>query len=337
MSVKYESTKDIKVSSSVVDQIIGQDEAVRIIKKAAKQRRHVLLIGDPGTGKSLLGQATAELLPKERLADILSFPNPSDDNVPVVSSVPRGEGKVIVSRAKIQSMSSFKNQGILMFLLVIVASLLPYYFWRKGFISDVIYAASMITGMVFIVGFLIFLNLNKRVRNSSVAVPRLLVDNSDKSNVPFVDATGAHAGALLGDVLHDPLQSLLGSNNISHVHVSYGKTKTVQLQQSKIMDKVDDLLNKKEIIRKGTYKATFLGKNELNVLAEKQGVIEPVEVLSVNKYYRKGNLIKIATQSGRELIVTPEHKVAIKSFLNKIRYVRADKIRSWHRLVVFDP
>ena len=29
--------------------------AVNIIKKAAKQRRHVLLIGEPGTGKSMLG------------------------------------------------------------------------------------------------------------------------------------------------------------------------------------------------------------------------------------------------------------------------------------------
>ncbi len=336
MALKYESTKDIKVSSSVVDQIVGQDEAVRIIKKAAKQRRHVLLIGDPGTGKSLLGQATAELLPRERLKDIVSLPNPADDNVPLINTMPKGEGKAFVTRMKLQAMSSFKNQSIVMFLLVLVVSLLPYYFWRKGFISDVIYAASMITGILFIVGFMIFLNLNKRVRSSSVSVPRLLVDNSDKSNVPFIDGTGAHAGALLGDVLHDPLQSLLGSNNISHTRVGYGKTKMVQLQQSKIMDSVDDLLNKKEIIRKGTYKAAFLDKNELNVLAEKQGIIEPVDVLSVNKYYRKGNLIKIATQSGKELIVTPEHKVAIKSFLNKIRYVRADKIRPWHKLVVFD-
>ncbi|MFH1210303.1 MAG: ATP-dependent protease LonB [archaeon] len=207
MVLKYSSTKDIKVSQSIADQIVGQDEAVNIIKKAARQKRHVLLIGDPGTGKSMIGQAVAELLPKERLKDILSLPNPMDDNVPVIQTVPRGDGKALVNRAKLQSMSSFKNQSIIMFLLVLVISLLPYYFWRKGQISDVIYAASMITGIIFIVGFIIFLNLNRRTRSTSIAVPRLLVDNSDKDKVPFVDATGAHAGALLGDVLHDPLQS----------------------------------------------------------------------------------------------------------------------------------
>jgi Lon-like ATP-dependent protease len=35
----------------------------------------------------------------------------------------------------------------------------------------------------------------------------VLVDNHQKGKAPFWDATGSHAGALLGDVLHDPLQS----------------------------------------------------------------------------------------------------------------------------------
>ncbi|MEM3795843.1 MAG: ATP-dependent protease LonB, partial [Archaeoglobaceae archaeon] len=38
-------------------------------------------------------------------------------------------------------------------------------------------------------------------------VPKLLVDNSEKRTAPFEDATGAHAGALFGDVRHDPFQS----------------------------------------------------------------------------------------------------------------------------------
>ena len=45
------STKNIKIPKKLVDQVLGQEEAVLIIKKAALQRRHVLLIGDPGTGK----------------------------------------------------------------------------------------------------------------------------------------------------------------------------------------------------------------------------------------------------------------------------------------------
>ena len=38
-------------------------------------------------------------------------------------------------------------------------------------------------------------------------VPKLLVNNESKNTAPFVDATGSHAGALLGDVRHDPYQS----------------------------------------------------------------------------------------------------------------------------------
>jgi Lon-like ATP-dependent protease len=41
----------------------------------------------------------------------------------------------------------------------------------------------------------------------TVITPKLLVTNQGKTIAPFVDGTGAHAGALLGDVRHDPFQS----------------------------------------------------------------------------------------------------------------------------------
>jgi len=41
-----------EIPEKLIDQVMGQEEAVKIIKKAALQRRHVLLIGNPGTGKS---------------------------------------------------------------------------------------------------------------------------------------------------------------------------------------------------------------------------------------------------------------------------------------------
>ena len=63
---KFRSTKELSVPSRIIEQVIGQTDAVKIIKKAARQRRHVLLIGEPGTGKSLLGLGLAELLPREK-------------------------------------------------------------------------------------------------------------------------------------------------------------------------------------------------------------------------------------------------------------------------------
>jgi Lon-like ATP-dependent protease len=38
-------------------------------------------------------------------------------------------------------------------------------------------------------------------------IPKLAVSNYDKEHAPYIDGTGTHAGALLGDVRHDPFQS----------------------------------------------------------------------------------------------------------------------------------
>jgi Lon-like ATP-dependent protease len=44
-------------------------------------------------------------------------------------------------------------------------------------------------------------------RQDMLIVPKLLVGHDPEDMPPFVDATGSHAGALLGDVRHDPFQS----------------------------------------------------------------------------------------------------------------------------------
>lgn len=204
--LEYKTTADIVIGDSIINQVMGQDTAVKIIKKAALQRRHVMLIGEPGTGKSMLGMALAELLPSEKLSDILAYPNINDENQPIIKEIPAGKGREIVAKARLESKMVTKNQNILFFVVFIILSVLPYYFWQKGYYSDIIFAAMLIIMAVSFVGFLLSMSVNKR-NQSKVLIPKVVVDNHRKKKVPFMDATGAQAGALLGDVLHDPFQS----------------------------------------------------------------------------------------------------------------------------------
>ncbi len=196
LGVEFETTAEIKVPEKLIDQVIGQDHAVEVIKTAATQRRHVLLIGEPGTGKSMLGQAMAELLPTENLEDILVFPNPEDENMPKIKTVPACQGRRIVERyrEKAKSQESVKSYILLFVMFTVMFALFLQFS-----------ATTLLMGIFVIILTMMALS-NMRFKNT-VLVPKLLVDNCGRTKAPFIDATGAHAGALLGDVRHDPFQS----------------------------------------------------------------------------------------------------------------------------------
>ncbi len=205
--ISMKSTKTIPVPEKIVDQVVGQDEAVKIIKKAALQRRHVLLIGDPGTGKSMLGLALAELLPKSELKDIIAMPNPNDENNPLIKTLPAGTGREEVKKYNLDAKEVIKNNNFLLFIVAILTLIAPWWI-RYRYQSDLMFTAFFLGGMLFLAAFAIMVSMGPRMFKAGfIIAPKVIVDNYGNKQAPFFDATGAHAGALLGDVLHDPFQS----------------------------------------------------------------------------------------------------------------------------------
>jgi Lon-like ATP-dependent protease len=203
-----ETTADVAVPERLVDQVIGQERAREVILKAASQRRHVMMIGAPGVGKSMLAKALSELLPRRELQDVLVFHNPDDSNAPRVRTAPAGTGEEIVAAHREEARRQGRSRRLLLWLAIL--GILGY---------GILIAGSLF--MAFLAAAVVWFIFRSRGRKSRVMVPNLLVGNGDRRTAPFVDATGAHAGALLGDVRHDPYQSG-GMETPSHDRVEAG-------------------------------------------------------------------------------------------------------------------
>jgi Lon-like ATP-dependent protease len=206
--LEIETTDEIEIPDRLVDQVIGQDHARDVVQKAAKQRRHVMMIGTPGTGKSMLAKAMSELLPKEDLQDVLVYHNPDDGNEPKVRTVPAGKGDQIIEAHKEEARKRNQMRSFLMW--VIIAIVVGY---------SLLIAQRPLLGIL--AAGVIYLAFRYGSRGSDAMIPNLLVNHADETAAPFEDATGAHAGALLGDVRHDPFQSG-GMETPSHDRVEPG-------------------------------------------------------------------------------------------------------------------
>ncbi|MBO6084497.1 MAG: ATP-dependent protease LonB, partial [Candidatus Methanomethylophilaceae archaeon] len=197
----FGTTAEVEIPDMMADRVIGQDAAVNVIRKAASQRRHVMLIGEPGTGKSMLANSMVEFLPKDELEDVVAYHNPEDFNEPRIRVLPAGKGKAIVDEQKAQAaaMRARKNNTLIYVIGLIVVIGVVYFIYSGN---------ATLLWISVLAGFLIFMIYRTPgQRTETVIVPKLLVGHERGDMPPFVDATGTHAGALLGDVRHDPFQA----------------------------------------------------------------------------------------------------------------------------------
>lgn len=232
IKAKFKTTADIPVPAKLADQVIGQEKAVEIVRKAASQKRNLFLIGEPGSGKSMIAQAMAELLPVEKLEDVLIAPNPADRNNPRVLVAQAGQGRAVVEQERKRSMERAAlaelrpDTNVIMLVALLFALSIGVAIYLKLF-SDIILAAFIIVGAMFMGIMLFTYSFAGGLKNLRMGgaegeeVPKVLIDSTGKKTAPFIEATGARAGSLLGDVRHDPYQSG-GLGTPPHMRVEAG-------------------------------------------------------------------------------------------------------------------
>ena len=214
--IDIKSTEQVPIPEKLVDQVIGQEAASIVVRKASEQRRHMIMVGEPGTGKSMLARSMTEFLPKEQLEDVLVYRNHEDENEPKVRTVPAGRGsRLIAERRNYVRVQRERTNRTLLFIALIIGAALLLATISSGEILTFIFGS-------FILIFGYFFLRSRLTAGDEANIPKLLIKHERSEEPPFVDATGNLAGALLGDVRHDPFQSGADLATPAHERVEPG-------------------------------------------------------------------------------------------------------------------
>jgi Lon-like ATP-dependent protease len=266
----FKSTKDYPIAKKLLSWVIGQDNVLKevylcldewlyklkylqkakwympwleaenekpLISKTLTPGPYLLLLGEPGTGKSLIGKAMADYLNdlykqhKIKRFDVLCWDNRILPNNPRISIHPAGQGKDIIQvKTKIQSRKSFFQRwgtkalmgflggfGTLLLSIAIMNIMNNLRFGLSNAIirNEVLMPLSIGGSLFFFVFFIWQFGRMFSVNNNNNAgmiggatrssAPKLLVNTT--KDIPFIDATGHGSSQLFGSIAWDPYQT----------------------------------------------------------------------------------------------------------------------------------
>ncbi|ENN96217.1 peptidase S16, Lon-like protease [Methanocaldococcus villosus KIN24-T80] len=210
-SVKFKTTEELpEPSPRLIDQVIGQDEAVRIVLSAVKNKRNVILLGDPGVGKSMIVKAVGEIL--QDIVDfkpyyVIAKPNLKNMERPIVEVI---DGEYKEEKIEIPKVD-FKSPNTFYLILVMIAAILLSEYLLRFVPEKYLLAAISITSLIVLIfGFVIILSAiigSSRSGMGNTYSPADLkpVVLYECKKMPLVRASAYNVTRLLGDVKHCPL------------------------------------------------------------------------------------------------------------------------------------
>ncbi len=109
----FEDTSEIRVPDDPIEQVIFQDRAKKTIRKIAHKRGHILMVGRPGTGKSMLAGMLQDVL-TQSLHDyirphdsILAYPGKDRNHIRIAYEDPAAADRLIEDlQARLESIAS---------------------------------------------------------------------------------------------------------------------------------------------------------------------------------------------------------------------------------------
>ncbi|MBS3068848.1 ATP-dependent protease LonB [Candidatus Micrarchaeota archaeon] len=160
---------------------------------------------------------TSALRPQKKEQDSQSpLPEKKEETEP-------GLGRLTIDSGKMRSAPAMGGASSGLLFLLLIMGVIIFLYATNSFNNDnkwFVLAAILGAGVFFLLWR--FTNtVGRRMGFTDTNEPKLIVDNTGRKTAPFMDASGSRAGALLGDVKHDPLQSG-GLGTPAHLRVESG-------------------------------------------------------------------------------------------------------------------